>query len=217
MKSKWWKISLTVFAVLLTVSVLMGTVSSVWAQNLQNGMGRFGNQAGMYQPRLAGNFAGGPMHNGFRRDPAGTDARWGGQGGATLVTIAKTLDLTVAELQAALQGGKSVADVAKAQGVALTKVVDAVLADRQSALKAAVAAKRITQAQADQILANMKANLPAHLTTPFTPRAMRGHNALSGMQGGAGGWRMAGGRGGMGLQHPFGRWNQPESSTQPNQ
>lgn len=141
-----------------------------------------------------------------------------GNQGDTLATIAKTLNMPVTDVQNALLSGKTVADLAKTKNVALTKVVDALLAERQADLKADVAAKRITQAQADQILANMKANLPTHLSSPFTPR---GNGVGMGMeQGRAGGGRMFGGRGagrgGMSWQHPFGRWSQPENNTQPN-
>lgn len=92
---------------------------------------------------------------------------WGGagigRGGAKLATIAQALNMTEAELRAELQAGKSVADVASAKGVALQTIVDAVIAEQTTALNEAVAAGRITQAQADAILANLKITLPAHL------------------------------------------------------
>ena len=98
---------------------------------------------------------------------------WGapglGQGGANLTTVAGALGMTEAELRTELQSGKSVADVATAKGVALDKVVDAVIAERTAALNQAVAGGRLTQAQADVILANLKATLPGHLQTRLVP------------------------------------------------
>lgn len=208
MKSKWLKLIATVIAVVLGVVVIMETGSMVWAQGAQNGISRLDNPTAMSQPGFGGRFSRGMM-----------GGRFGGQGGETLTTIAKALNMTVSDLQSALQSGKTVADLAKAKNIGLAKVVDAILAERQADLKEAVAAKRITQAQADQILANMKANLPTHLSSPFTPR---GNGMGMGMQQGrANGGRMFGGRGaprsGMSWQHPFGRWSQPENNTQPNQ
>ncbi len=91
---------------------------------------------------------------------------WGGPGlarGAKLATIAQALGMTEAELRTELQAGKSVADVASAKGVALDTVVSAVIAEQTAVLNQAVAGGRITQAQADAILANLKITLPAQL------------------------------------------------------
>lgn len=99
--------------------------------------------------------------------PQAAAQHWGGvgigRGSAKLATIAQALNMTEAELRAELQAGKSVADVASAKGVALQTVVDAVIAEQTTALNEAVAAGRITQAQADAILANLKIILPAQL------------------------------------------------------
>lgn len=96
-----------------------------------------------------------------------------GQGGPqdSLVAIAaKTLGMDQAALVSALNSGKTIADVAKDKGVALDKIVDAVVADRAERLKSAVAAGRMTQAQADALLAQMKTNITARLNAKFTPR-----------------------------------------------
>ncbi|MCS6849363.1 MAG: hypothetical protein RMN52_16815 [Anaerolineae bacterium] len=98
--------------------------------------------------------------------PQASAQHWGGVGigrGAKLATIAQALNMTEAELRAELQAGKSVADVASAKGVALDTIVNAVIAEQTTALNEAVAAGRITQAQADAILANLRIVLPAQL------------------------------------------------------
>ena len=101
---------------------------------------------------------------------------WGspglGRGGVSLTTIAGALGMTEAELRTELQSGKSVADVAGAKGVSLDTVIAAIVDEQAKQLSAAVAAGRITQAQADAALANLKENLPELLALkggPFGP------------------------------------------------
>ncbi len=123
--------------------------------------------------------------------------RWGGVemrlGSAKLTTIAQALSMTEAELRAELQAGKSVADIASAKGVALETIVNAVIAEQTTALNEAVAAGRMTQAQADAILANLKTVLPAHLQ-------VRPVVGLKGYGVGFGKWgRAHGPRGGFGI------------------
>jgi hypothetical protein len=55
--------------------------------------------------------------------------------GDLLPTAAKALGISEADLKAALQGGKSIADVAKDQGVDVDKVIDALVAEAQTDLE----------------------------------------------------------------------------------
>ena len=88
-------------------------------------------------------------------DPSGQpDHGPGGPGGHTeAVTdtsvVAKAIGISEADLLTALQGGKTVAAVAKAHNVDLQVVIDALVADGQAELDAAVKAGTLTQAQAD--------------------------------------------------------------------
>ena len=92
-----------------------------------------------------GSFQGGPGAHG----PGGPGM--GGRVEATTDTsvVAKAIGISEADLQTALQGGKTVAQVAAANNVKLQVVIDALVADGQSELDAAVKAGTITQAQAD--------------------------------------------------------------------
>src|SRR5439155_19843921 len=63
--------------------------------------------------------------------------------------VAKAIGISEADLLTALQGGQTVAGVAKAHNVDLQVVIDALVADGQAELDAAVKAGTITQAQAD--------------------------------------------------------------------
>lgn len=92
-----------------------------------------------------------------------------GIGAPSLNTIASALNMTVAELQAELQAGKSVADIAAAKEIALEKVINALVDEYKRQLDAAVAAGRLTQAQADALLANFRAVLPGHLQVRAVP------------------------------------------------
>ena len=113
----------------------------------------------------------------------------------SLLTIAaKELGVTEADLRTTLETGKSIADVAKDKGVALDKIVDAAVAQHADLLKQQVTAGRLTQAQADTLLANQKINITAHLNNKFVA-------GLPGFDGGFGfgmGGHMGHGRGGFG-------------------
>ena len=73
---------------------------------------------------------------------------------------AKALGMTSDELYAAVQGGKSLADVAKDQKVSVDSLVKAMVADAETDLAAAVKAGTLTQAQAD----TMKSSLTQRIT-----------------------------------------------------
>jgi len=91
------------------------------------------------------------------------------RGAANLSVIAQALNMPVGDLQAELLAGKSVAEVAAAKGVSLDAIVNVVVAERKQVLDQAVAAGRLTQAQADTLLANLKATLPGQLQVKSVP------------------------------------------------
>jgi hypothetical protein len=78
----------------------------------------------------------------------------GGFGHADLSTVATALNMTEDDLRTALDGGSTIADVAAQQGVDVQTVIDAIVADQQAHVADDVAAGRLTQDQADQILAD---------------------------------------------------------------
>ena len=78
----------------------------------------------------------------------------GGRGGhveaiSDNLVAAKAIGITQAELETALQGGQTMAAVAKAHNVDVQKVIDALVADELDELAAEVKAGTLTQAQAD--------------------------------------------------------------------
>lgn len=108
---------------------------------------------------------GGPR--GFHR---GFGAGFGGPGPFMigLDAAARYLGLTPAQLAGRLHAGKSLADVAKAQGKSVTGLEDALVATAKDRLEKAVAAGRITAAQRDRILNDLKAHV-ADLVTRTPP------------------------------------------------
>ena len=84
-----------------------------------------------------------------------------------LAVIAQTLNMQEQDLIAAFRAGKTVADVAQEQGVDLATVVDALVAPRAQRLQRAVDNGRLTQAQADALLALERIRVEDRLQRPF--------------------------------------------------
>lgn len=97
-------------------------------------------------------------------------SRAAGPDSSLVAVAATTLNVSQTDLVATLKAGRTIADVAAEKGVALDKIVDAFIAPRVTTINSAVAAGRITQAQADAMIAAMKANVTAQLNAPFAPR-----------------------------------------------
>jgi len=73
-----------------------------------------------------------------------------------LDAAATYLGLTAAELRTQLESGKTLAQVAQAKGKSVDGLIQAMIDDAKTHLDAAVKAGRLTQAQEDSILANLK-------------------------------------------------------------
>jgi hypothetical protein len=89
---------------------------------------------------------------GFGHGPGGPHGAFG----AHLSAAATYLGVTEAELRTSLEGGKTLADVAKAKGKSASGLVDALVADETKELDAAVSAGKLTKAQRDALVANAK-------------------------------------------------------------
>ena len=115
---------------------------------------------------MGGGFGPGMMGGGFGRGMMGRGLGYGMMGDANTSLIAVAADklgMTVDELQTQLKDGKTIADLATEKGVDLQTIVDAFIAARQETLSQAVADGKITQAQADQMLENMREMVEDHL------------------------------------------------------
>lgn len=88
--------------------------------------------------------------------PGGHGGRGGpGKPGKQLDVVATALGMTVDELRTALQGGSTIVQIAATKGVSVDSVVKAVVDGLTKSVTDAVAAGKMTQAQADQVLANV--------------------------------------------------------------
>ncbi len=108
--------------------------------------------------------AGGPGGNGR----VGTGV--GGPQNSLVAVAAQVLGMNQTDLVAALNTGKTIADVANDKGVAPDKIVDAFVTLRKAALDQAVASGKITQAQEDAMLATMRTNVTAQISAQWQPR-----------------------------------------------
>jgi hypothetical protein len=142
MNTKRW-IALAGVALALVIAVVLAP--AVLAQGPGGGMGPGGNRPGY------GRGMGGPQQS-------------------LVAVAADKLGMTQADLVAELRSGKTIAQVAAGKQVALDTIVDAFVTTRAERLDAAVAAGRMTQAQADTMLATMKANVTARLSQPWSPQ-----------------------------------------------
>ncbi|MCS7220966.1 MAG: hypothetical protein RML36_02240 [Anaerolineae bacterium] len=92
---------------------------------------------------------------------------WGGPAGSLIATAAEKLGMSQSELIQELQNGKTIAALAEEKGVNLNTIVDAVIAPQQTRLNALVQAGRLTQEQADALLALARSTVTDRLSQSF--------------------------------------------------
>ncbi len=126
-------------------------------------------------------------------------------GGGDFAAAAAYLGISQADLQTALQSGKTLAQVANStSGKSSSGLIDALVAAEKTELAAAVTAGRLTQAQADQIATSLKDRF-----TNMVNGVRPAHDGFGG-PGGHGGFRAPGGFGGP---PPSGSSSQSGSGT----
>src|SRR5205085_1756683 len=95
---------------------------------------------------------------------------FGLRGGASLQVIAKDLNMTTADVKKALQGGQSIAALAKSKNVDPQKIINGLVADPATRIDAAVSSGKITTAQATKMKANLTAAIGAFVNGTGTFR-----------------------------------------------
>jgi hypothetical protein len=98
----------------------------------------------------------------------------GGKGGAGLEVAAQALGMTADELQTALKGGQTLAQVAESKGVNVQVVVDALVASATNHINEEVASGELTQAEADEKLANVTDRVTERVNNPRPEGGPRG-------------------------------------------
>jgi hypothetical protein len=102
--------------------------------------------------------------------PIGRPGHGFGHKGVSLDTAAGALGMTAEELRTALAGGQSLAQVAQARGVDRQVVIDALVAEARSSAAERVAEGDITQAEADEKLADVVERVTAMVDGQFAGR-----------------------------------------------
>jgi polyhydroxyalkanoate synthesis regulator phasin len=108
-----------------------------------------------FGPGMGGMFHGGPRGGMF------------GPGDSFISVAAEELGMTVQDLVAELQDGKTLANVADEKSVDPQVIVDAFVAQHTERLNEAVAEGRITQEQADSMTQQMTEEVQEHLSESF--------------------------------------------------
>jgi polyhydroxyalkanoate synthesis regulator phasin len=118
---------------------------------------------------------------GFDRDGA-RHREFGGPWGHHLDAAAAYLGLTEAQLDTALDGGKSLAQIAKDKGKSADGLVDALVAAAAKRLDQAVTDGRLTKAKRDEIVADLKQRTTAIVngTAPAKGFRFRGDHRFPG-------------------------------------
>ena len=100
----------------------------------------------------------------------------GGPMGSDDITAAATaLGMTEADVTAALQNGQALADLAATQNVDVQTLIDAMVAAEKAEIQAQVDAGAITQAQADQQIANLTQHETDEVNGTFSGGGPGGH------------------------------------------
>ena len=104
-----------------------------------------------------------------------------------VVTVAKALNMTEAELKAELVAGKSIADVAKAKNVDIDTVIAALTTEFKAHLAEEVTSGKHTQAEADAKLAEFSTRVTTMVNTAGLPQGKGGPGGHEGKGGPRGG------------------------------
>jgi len=87
-----------------------------------------------------------------------------GWSGPLVTRVANILKMSVEDVIAQRQAGKSFAEIAQEKGMSEADLLAALVAEVKSSVESLVASGNMTQAQADRVLANVEANLKAAIT-----------------------------------------------------
>ena len=155
----------TTAVTLTTVALLGAGVAFAQGGTPWNHMGGYGWQDGTPAPGYGSGMmgSGGMMGNGSHMDQSDGSMQamhaWmtqtGGMHTYMWASLAEALNLTPDALQAQLADGQTLTEIAAAQGLDQTQLADALKTAMQAGMAQAVAEGALTQAQADQMLAQM--------------------------------------------------------------
>ena len=146
MNNKWLKLGTIALAVATVALVALGSAAYAQGPTGNTPVPTYGRGSMMGMGRMS---AAGPQNS-------------------LVAVAAKALGMEQTALVAELNAGNTLAQVAQAKGVAANTIVDAFVATRIENINAAVVAGRLTQVQADAMIASVKANALNELNGTFT-------------------------------------------------
>jgi hypothetical protein len=97
-----------------------------------------------------------------------------------LDAVSTVLGLTAAELRTQLGAGKTLAQVATTQGVAVQRVIDVIVAQKRAYMAEEVASGELTQAQADAKLVDVTTKVTGMVNTVRPARSEGGRGGRGG-------------------------------------
>jgi hypothetical protein len=163
MKSRWIKVLVGVF---IAGAALLALTPFVFAAASDGGFGVRDGSGPIIGAHIGANDTT-PMG-----PPAGRQAAMAGVMGGpqfSLVAVAAAqMQLEHTALVAELRSGKTIAQVASEHNVATATIVDAFVAAHAELLKAQVADGRLTQAQADALLAQARTHATEQISEPWS-------------------------------------------------
>ncbi|TRZ74469.1 MAG: hypothetical protein D4R95_00835 [Actinobacteria bacterium] len=168
-------------------SVIVG--SAIVAAMGVIGLGVIGNANAQSTKSAATNASSMSLSSGMSE---GTHDRLPGMGGGMgghgprkdVAGIAAILNLSESDLKSQVQSGKTLAQIATAQGVDVKLVIDAIVASMKSHLADAVTSGKLTQAEADTKLADVTTKVTEMVNTGHPAGGEAMHGRLPGMGGG---------------------------------
>ena len=104
----------------------------------------------------------------------------GAKGGPGLEIAAQALGMSADELHTALEGGQTLAQVASDKGVNVQVVIDALVAERTTHINQEVTDGKLTQAEADQKLADLAQRVTDRVNNPRPEGGPRGDHGPKG-------------------------------------
>ena len=93
-----------------------------------------------------------------------------GRGGPRIEAVATALGITPEALRTEIQAGKTIAEIATANGVAVQAVIDVLVADAKDHIAQAVTDGKLTQAEADTKLAAVEQRVTDMVNNPLPAR-----------------------------------------------
>ena len=93
-----------------------------------------------------------------------------GRGGPRIEAVATALGITPEALRTEIQAGKTIAEIATANGVAVQTVIDVLVADAKDHIAQAVTDGKLTQAEADTKLAAVEQRVTDMVNNPLPAR-----------------------------------------------